>query len=398
MSVKRILRQLCLPCRHHIHRSRAAAVEAVADSIAYGGSVSPSRMGRALRSRARPKHSIKRVDRLLGNSHLHNEWDKYYSAVAEHVLRGNARPVLIIDWSGTVRGLYTLAAATPVGGRAIPIYAEVHPKAKYANRKVQELFLRTLEAILGPGRKPIIVADAGFSAPFMNALKALGWDFVIRVRGGVCMRKDPWSSWLKNRDLYPLAQRQPRCLSVQRFSRERPHLATAPLYVRLVLSKKPKRKGPKRPMRAPVSGAKNGGAAVLAAAREPWLLATSLNCDPSRIVALYALRMQIEETFRDVKSHRFGWSLRHVNSRCHKRMTTLLMLASLAMTAVVMIGIAAEARHQHRQFQANTLVRRVLSYFFLGTCIVARRAFNTTTDQTLRLSRNHFRQLEPQLT
>ena len=101
--------------------------------------------------------------------------------------------------------------------------------------------------------------------------------------------------------------------------------------------------------------------------------------------------MQIEETFRDLKSHRFGWSLRHVHSRFHKRMTTLVMLAAIAMTAVVIIGIGAEARQEHRRFQANTVKRRVLSHFFLGTCIVQRGAPSPPTDALMRLARAYVR-------
>lgn len=390
MSVTAIIRQLCLPCRETVHSARATAVEACAEAIALGGSMSPSRMGRVLRSDARVKHCIKRVDRLLGNAHLHGEWETYYSSLANHVLSGNRRPVLSIDWSGTVRGLFTLAAATPFGGRSIPIYAEVHPQNKYTNRDVQERFLRTLQRVIGPECKPIIIADAGFRAPFMNAVKAMGWDFVIRVRGAVNTRKGACGPWLKVRELYALARRKPTCLGVRRFTRERRIHVTAPLDVRLVLAKKPKRKREKRPMRSPIPGMKNRQGPV-DAAREPWLLATNMECEPSRIVALYSLRMQIEETFRDLKSHRFGWSLRHVHSRFHKRMTTLVMLAAVAMTAVVIIGIGAEARQEHRRFQANTVKRRVLSHFFLGTCIVQRGAPSPPTDALMRLARAYVR-------
>ena len=55
------------------------------------------------------------------------------------------------------------------------------------------------------------------------------------------------------------------------------------------------------------------------AAREPLLLATSLQ-DPAPIVVhMYSLRMQIEETFRDLKSHRYGWSLEDVRCRSAQR-------------------------------------------------------------------------------
>jgi len=47
------------------------------------------------------------------------------------------------------------------------------------------------------------------------------------------------------------------------------------------------------------------------------LLATSLPHKPGserRIKQLYAARMQIEETLRDGKSHRFGFGLRYARS------------------------------------------------------------------------------------
>ncbi len=79
MSVATIIRQLCRPCRESVHQTRATAVEAVAEAIAVGGHLSPNRIGRSLGSAALPKHSIKRVDRLLSNHHLHGEWSRYYS-------------------------------------------------------------------------------------------------------------------------------------------------------------------------------------------------------------------------------------------------------------------------------------------------------------------------------
>jgi hypothetical protein len=391
MSVASIIRQLCEPCRPTVHQARATAVEAVAEAIAQGGRLSPSHVGRVLRGEALPKHSIKRVDRLLSNAHLHGEWQAYYSAIAARVLVGTRRPVVVIDWSGTVKGLHTLAAAVPVGGRAATIYAEVHPEAKYSNREVQIRFLRTLRSIIGPDCQPIIVADAGFRAPFMKAVRALGWDFVTRVRGRICVRESSLHPWVKCTDLYDHASRKVRDLGRYRFTQDqdRRRLNADPVEVRLVVTAKPKRKAPKRPTRPPVSGLKNGHG-VVQAAREPWLLATSLELSPKRIVQLYSTRMQIEEMFRDCKSHRFGWSLRHVTSRNHLRMTTLLMLAAIAMTAVLMLGIAAEASNIHRRYQANTLTRRVLSFFCLGRLLIARAETLLTADRIIEIAHDHF--------
>jgi len=46
--------------------------------------------------------------------------------------------------------------------------------------------------------------------------------------------------------------------------------------------------------------------------KEPWLLATSLPVTSTlakKVVKLYSARMQIEESFRDIKSYRFGAGL-----------------------------------------------------------------------------------------
>src|SRR5262249_554254 len=110
------------------------------------------------------------------------------------------------------------------------------------------------------------------------------------------------------------------------------------------------------------------------AALDPWLLATSLpDGDAQHIVGLYKKRMQIEETFRDAKSHRFGWSMADVRLSSPQRTAALLMLGSLALVVVTLIGMSAEARGAHRAYQANTRARRVLSFFALACAIIRKR-------------------------
>ena len=113
------------------------------------------------------------------------------------------------------------------------------------------------------------------------------------------------------------------------------------------------------------------------AARDPWLLATSLTeADAASIVGIYARRMQIEETFRDAKNHRFGWSLGDVRLSTPQRTAVLLTLAALAFVIVTLIGMAAERRGAHRAYQANTEKRRVLSFLVLAAAILRRDALD----------------------
>jgi hypothetical protein len=89
------------------------------------------------------------------------------------------------------------------------------------------------------------------------------------------------------------------------------------------------------------------------------------------VVALYARRMQIEETFRDAKSPRFGMSLGFARPRSEPRADVLLLLASLAHLFALLVGIAAEAARLHRGYQANTVVtKRVLSLVMVGRFLV----------------------------
>ena len=110
-------------------------------------------------------------------------------------------------------------------------------------------------------------------------------------------------------------------------------------------------------------------------ALDPWLIATSMSDgDAASVVGIYARRMQIEETFRDTKNHRFGWSLGDVRLSTPQRTAVLLTLAALAFLVVTLIGMAAERRGVHRSYQANTAKRRVLSFLVLAAAILRRNS------------------------
>jgi hypothetical protein len=87
-----------------------------------------SALGRAIGGDANEKHSIKRMDRLLGNGRLSAERNLWYRWIARQVVGGNRRPVALVDWTDLDedKGLMLLRAAVAVNGRALPIYEEVH--------------------------------------------------------------------------------------------------------------------------------------------------------------------------------------------------------------------------------------------------------------------------------
>ena len=387
MRVGRMVRQVCGSWVAKVHQSRFQAVVAVVEAIVSAGRLSVTSVGRAMASAAFPKHSIKRVDRLLSNPRMYRERWAYFRALAQAVVGSRDRLIVLLDWTKVASDFHALVAAIPADGRALTIYEEVHPEKHLGNPRVQASFLLNLQSILPVGVRPIIVADAGFRGPFFRAIEALGWDFVGRLRSNTKMKPVASEDWTSIPELYATASQRPRKLGAFRLFRTRRRF-TANLV--LVGPRRYPRKHPWRGRR-PVQGGLC--AKTVNGAKEPWLLVTSLDLPAKRIVTIYSKRMQIEEVFRDAKNSRFGWSLRHARTHSATRLAVLLLLAALAMLVVVLAGVAAETAGIHRNFQANTEHARVLSLFVLGALIL-RRSMRPSLGNIVQPALSHLRSLQ----
>jgi hypothetical protein len=378
MRVASVFRTFFSSCRRCTHEKRFGSVLAIVVAITVARRVSVTAVGRAINSQAFAKHSIKRVDRLLSNSHMQSERSLYFRAIA-HRLIASSRPVILLDWTKVTGDFHALVAALPVGGRAVTIYEEVHPQRKLGNSRIESMFLHRLRDVLPTGCCPIVVTDAGFKGPFFHQVHRLGWDFVGRVRGNTTMSKAGKRSDVAS--LYAKATKQARHLG--EFLLYRTRTVTAQL---VLIHGKRHSKHPWQKNRTVTGGV---GKTTITGAKEPWLLATSVRGKRAKqIVRLYATRMQIEETFRDAKNHRFGWSMRHIRGYCAARLTVLFLLISIAMFIVTLIGLDAFNRNLQRRYQANTIKRRVLSNFVLGLEVI-RRGDHSTPKQ-IREALAHF--------
>jgi hypothetical protein len=372
MRVAKMVRELIGSCSRVVHAVRVTAVTAMVEGIIRGGRLSPATIGRGLPGKALPKHGIKRVDRLLGNPKMVGDRRVFLLTVARHLLRGCARPVILVDWTPAGNHV-ALVAAVPIGGRALPIYVEVHPLKKLSNVVVEQRFLRELKAIVPAECRSVIVSDAGFKGPFFQAVMDHGWDFLGRIRGTTKAISSVGKTVSKEQ-FYARASTTPVDLGWFGL------FVTQKIPCRLVLVRKRRRPGPKQP--PPTCKEERE---MRQAALDPWLLATSLtDVDAASIVSTYARRMQIEETFRDTKNHRFGWSLGDVRLSTPQRMAVVLTLAALAFVVVTLIGMAAERRGTHRAYQANTEKRRVLSFLVLVAAILRRNSLGLFSLRDLR--------------
>jgi len=218
--------------------------------------------------------------------------------------------------------------------------------SRYNTPKVHRAFLHPLAALPPKGCRPIIVTDAGFRGPWFEMVQRLGWDYIGRVRNQIWLDVGQQGYWMRLGQLYRKATSRARDLGQSWLSRKRPYSA------RLCLVR---RKGYK----------------------DPWLLATSLSAGQAsarQLVALFGKRMQIEETFRDLKDPRFCFGMAHARTYSSVRQAVLLLIGALAMLAMWLVGMAARAKGWQRHFQANTEKRRpVLSVIFLAREVLRQR-------------------------
>lgn len=328
--------------------------------------MTPAAIGRVLPGEALPKHGIKRVDRLLGNPKMVGDRSRFFRAIAQRLLGECVRPVVLVDWTHAGGPHEALVAAVPIGGRAVPIYIEVHPLKKLGNAAVEKRFLHALKAIVPRQCRCVIVSDAGFKGPFFQAVLGLEWDFVGRIRGTTKAISSVGEK-ISKEQFYARASTTP--VELGRFGL----FVKQRIPCRLVLIRKRRKPGPKLPQPKSKEEREQRQSAL-----DPWLLASSMpDVDAAAIVDIYAKRMQIEETFRDTKNHRFGWSMGNVRLSTPNRTAVLLTLAALAFLVVTLIGMTAERRGIQRGYQANTVRRRVLSFLVLASAILRRKCLDS---------------------
>jgi len=337
MHAKRILQGFLTKMCPTMHAKRRACVAKAVEAVHVGG-LTLVRMSRALTTKTSLRHRIKCCDRLLSNPHLQAEKITVYRALSHGVL-GNQRVAIIIDWSDlTADGsAHLLRAAVMVKGRAFVVYEEVHSRKDYGSQRVHRRFLVKLRSVLPKGCQPILVTDAGFRSTWFQIANELKYEWIGRIRNRDMVRELGGEQWNGCKTWYPHANSRPRVLGQFEYARSNP------VACRLVAFKK----GPKHRHRRTAFGANSRSTSSLknrAAQIEPWLLAVSPGLDAlgaKTITAMYAGRMQIEQTFRDVKNSKWGMGLSNSLTRDPQRLAILLLLAALLSYALWLIGLAA---------------------------------------------------------
>jgi len=374
MHARQVSHKILFNTLSWIHKTRLTALEECLLAAIDGEVLSVTGIGRSIDSNAKEKNCIKRADRLLSNPHLHLDHSNIYHAVMQLTVGNIQRPVILVDWSDLdpSNRHFLLRAAVALDGRSHTLYEQVHTIKTKEKPRVHKAFMKQLKSMLPANCRPIVVTDAGFKTPWFRLVRSLGWDFIGRVRGQVMVRKNKHDNWDHVKTLYSSATTTPKFIGCLEMNR------SAPFHCQMVLYKG-KSKGRHKLNRAGNRAASKHSKVHSARENEPWILATSLPISSTlakKCVRLYTTRMQIEESFRDMKSYRYGIGFSLNLSHELKRLQTLIMIAMLANLILWLLGTVAENMGEARNYQANTVKdRRVLSIIFLGKRVANDRRF-----------------------
>lgn len=296
-------------------------------------------LSRSFSATPRVRTALKRLDRLLSNTDLHATRVAIYQAMTRRLLR-SPTPLIIVDWSNLKRdGRWCLLrAAVPVKGRCLSVLEFVVPRKKLGNGKVQRELLVQLKALLPANACPILITDAGFRADWFIAVEALGWHWIGRLRGRMRIRQIGQGDWVLCKELHASQRGSARDLGTAEITLTHELTcrlvmgARAPLQGRHSLTQKGKRSKDRRHLKSAQR------------TREPRLIACSLSLgtyQASMIECMYKRRMQIEESFRDLKSHRYGMGFEDTQTRKAERLQMLLLIHALALWVMWIVGLAA---------------------------------------------------------
>jgi len=365
MRAQRVLQKCLSECLEAMHAMRTRVLLRAAEALIVGRRLTLMDVARSWPGAERVRAPLKAFDRLLSNHHLHAERERLYAGMARWLLRGE-QPVIVIDWSDLKadKSWCLLRAAVPIGGRTLPVLDMVFPGSQAGSPAAEQRFLQRLRHLVPVGATPILVTDAGFRSPWFRAVEKHGWYWLGRLRHRTLIKPVDAhgdDQWVPSRALYELAGTRPRDMGLMDTVRGQPWTC------RVVLYRKAQRGRKHRTLRG---GAVRSSQSRKSAQRErePWLLVASpaLGLSARNLVTLYGRRMQIESSFRDLKSHRYGQGFEDSLTRTGARIEILLLVSALAAFACWLAGLASEALGIAHWLSPYRTIRKLYSILRIG--------------------------------
>lgn len=366
MRASRVLQKCLADSFRSMHLTRSRVLMRAVEALLSGRRLTLMDVARSWPGAERVRAPLKAFDRLLSNPRLHAERTQVYAGMAHWLLRSE-QPVVVVDWSDLKpnKSWGLLRAAVPVGGRGLPILDMVFPGGQLGTPKAEKAFLLQLKKIVPEGVTPILVTDAGYRAPWFRAVDAMGWHWLGRLRHRTLVKPVDargQDDWVPSRALYALLEGYgTHDMGRMDTVRDRPWPC------RVVIHRKCG-KGRKHRNLNGEPARTTSSRKIAARYREPWLLVASPNLKLSarQLVKLYARRMQIEQSFRDLKSHHYGSAFEDSLTRRGTRLDILLLVHALANFARWLAGLACEATGMDGWLSPTKTRRKLYSTMRIG--------------------------------
>jgi len=342
-------------------------------------------------------HQLKRFYRLFSNAHLQIDplWAAYLKEVFTVTLCALKDIPLILDWCDLKKAkllrlsLAFMGRSLPLYQRAIPLNEdkemvfdkvklngkEIRSQSQFEIEFLKEFFAHLLSfSHLLSGKRLILVGDRGFGyGEFLVLLqqlsklkKSLRLDFVIRIKADVFVQlslplppnlsidKDKLSKNSLVKGDYALLPAGALRIKANQ-SAFIPHILYRQDHIlkcHFALAHK----------------------SLVGKTQEEstWRLVTSLE-DPNRALGLFALRMEIEEGFKDSKGAHEGLQIKSLRFKSLDRMDRFLFCLTVATFCLLLIGLHVQ-RNPHWAEQIATRNPRTHTGFSLSVFALARKA------------------------
>lgn len=370
MTIDKFLRAHLRKECESIYATRLDAIMDVAMALQKSHDLCLTRMGRKLSGETSLKHKIKKVDRLEGNKYVHNELHTIYEGLSSYVMSlvSQVKSVPIVVDLCFVKddgALQMLSAEIATKGRTVPLYREVFEAGSLKGRA--ESFLKNLSQCIPVGREVVVIMDAGFFEDWFKEIELLKWHWIGRVRQGRSLKFVEKTQWITVKELISEVGTATKNYKEVLLTKTHQHACRIITTNKKAINKKRKETAGLKKNR------KVGSEMYLKAAKEPWILATNLpdSYKAAMVINFYKKRMQIEESFRDMKSHQYGLCGRYIRTRNVDRWGVKMLLAAIVQIIYWVIGIIGHQQGMQKYFQANTMKdKKVFSNFTLGQLII----------------------------
>lgn len=346
--------------KNTIHAKRKAClVRFLSDLMDYDTKLSVTEIGKKLSSKSSVKSKIYAAHMLVNNHKLERQTSLIYKGLAQFFWGNATEIVVLVDWTGACsKGYHALEASIAAHGRSIPIYHEIHHESEQEKATVQCAFLSRLKEIIPSHLAVTIITDAGFHREWFHQVLTHGWNVIGRIYSRYCYQAEGDTKWSYVKEIVFDSVGHAQALGRIKLGKTK-QCVEGYLY-----TYKERLSGKIRKKKNPYPSHDKAHSDYY---KKGWVLFSSLDKPARFLVSYYKKRMQIEQTFKDIKNEELGLGLRRNQSLGKTRINMLFFLAVLLVLIAWWFGLMIESIGKHRSYQANSIkTKRVRSFVHLA--------------------------------